>query len=295
MLTIKTAAEITGVSAHTLRAWERRYGLFSPTRTPSGYRVYDEEVLARIRAMSALVSEGAAPREAALEVLRRRAPDAVRVESPRDDGRDPHRDLVEAAAGLDAARVSQILDTQFALHDYETVIDQWLMPALARIGREWAAGRVSVAGEHLVAGAVMRRLSTAYEAAGRGAGRPLVIGAPPGVRHELGLMAFAVAARRAGLATIYLGADVPLDAWSEAVAKAGARAAVTSAPRRADAERAGQVARQLTADHPGLPVWVGGRFQDVAPTPCRPLGQRIGEAARVLASATNDQGANHGA
>ena len=293
MLTIKKAAELTGVSAHTLRAWERRYGLFSPARAESGYRVYDDEAISRITAMNALVSEGWSPREAAIEVLRRRAPDAV-VGGARPAGsHDPYLDLVEAAATLDAARVSQLLDEQFALHDYETVVDQWLMPALSRIGREWASGQVSVAGEHLVANTVLRRLSAAYEAAGRGLGRPLVIGAPPGVHHELGLMAFAVAARRAGLATIYLGADVPLDAWSEAVARSQARGAVTTAPRRSDAARATQVAQRLAVDHPGLPVWVGGRFQHLVPAPARPLGHRIGDAARLLAATTTDQEAPH--
>lgn len=296
MLTIKNAAELTGVSAHTLRAWERRYGLFSPARADSGYRVYDDEAISRIKAMNALVSEGWSPREAAIEVLRRRAPDAV-VGGTRQPSapHDPYADLVQAAATLDAARVSQLLDEQFALHDYETVIDQWLMPALSRVGREWASGEVSVAGEHLVANTVLRRLSAAYEAAGRGLGRPLVIGAPPGVHHELGLMAFAVAARRVGLATIYLGADVPLDAWSEAVARSQARGVVTTAPRRSDAARATQVAQRLAGDHPGLPVWVGGRFQHLVPAPARPLGHRIGDAARLLAAATTDQGATHGA
>ncbi len=286
MDTIKTAAAITGVSAHTLRAWERRYGLFSPTRAPSGFRVYDESTIARIRSMNALVAQGMSPREAAAEVRRRCSPGPTASEPALDlPPGDPYLDLVEAAADLDADRVSRILDERFApLHGIESVIDQWLMPALGRIGREWAAGRVSVAGEHLVANAVVRRLSTAYEAAGRGTGLPLIIGAPPGVQHELGLLAFAVSARRAGLPTLYLGADVPLDAWSEAVAKTPARGVVTVAPRRRDATRVGQLAGRLEADHPGLPVWVGGRYQHLAPPPSRPLGHDIGEAVTKLAA-----------
>lgn len=292
MLTIKKAAELTGVPAHTLRAWERRYGLFAPVRTPSGYRVYDEDVLTRIREMNALVRQGWAPRDASVEVLRRHSPDAVAGETRTSLGaRDPHADLVRAAAALDAVAVSQILDAQFALGDFETVVDQWLMPALSRIGREWAAGRITVAGEHLVANTVLRRLSAAYEAAGRGAGgTPFLIGAPPGVTHELGLMAFAVAARRAGLPTLYLGADVPLEAWADAVTRSEARGVITSAPRRRDAVRVGQVAAALHAARPDLPVWVGGRYQHLAPAPCRPLGHRIGDAARQLLTDTKSQG-----
>ena len=42
MYTIKEAAARTGLSVPVLRAWERRYGIVSPTRTAGGYRVYDD-------------------------------------------------------------------------------------------------------------------------------------------------------------------------------------------------------------------------------------------------------------
>ena len=288
MLTIKKAAAATGVPEHTLRAWERRYCLFSPARAPSGYRVYDEEALTRIRDMHTLVDLGWSPRAASAEVLRQHQSARSGTEPSRPaDGRDPHLDLVQAAAELDAARVSRILDEQFGLVEFETLVDQWLMPALSRIGHEWASGTISVAGEHLVSNTVLRRLSAAYEAAGgRGTGRPVLIGAPPGVHHELGLLAFAVALRRAGLPTIYLGADVPLEAWADAVGRSSPVAVVTAAPRRRDAARAAEVAEVLHVANPALPIWVGGRFQDLLPPPSRPLGHRIGAAATLLATTT---------
>lgn len=282
MLTIKKASAATGVPEHTLRAWERRYGLFAPTRSPGGYRVYDEAALERIRAMNALVRDGVPPREASVAVLRRDV-SWVTEAGGWAAGSDPDSRLVEAAGALDPAGIARVLDEQFARGDFESVVDGWLMPALVAVGRAWASGRISVAGEHLVANAVLRRLATAYEAAGRGNGRPFVIGNPPGVHHELGLMSFAVAARRAGLATLYLGADVPLEAWSDAVRTSGARGVVTSVHRRRDASRAAQVAQLLEAEAPGLPVWVGGRYQHLVPAPARPLGHRIGDAARLLA------------
>lgn len=277
MVTIKKAAEITGVSAHTLRAWERRLDLFYPARTPSGYRDFDDETIARIEAMSALVTDGWRPRDAAAEVLRRTGTAGAPARAA------PNHDLVEAAATLDAERLARILDDQFARGDFETVVQSWLMPALTAVGRAWASGRITVAGEHLVAHAVLRRLSAAFEAAGRGTGRPVLVGAPPGCRHELGLLAFAVAARRAGLATCYLGGDVPLDAWSDAVGATSARGVVTSAPRRRDALQVANLAERL-AVRPGVGVWVGGRCQHLVPAPARPLGHDIGRAATSLAA-----------
>ena len=53
-----------------------------------------------------------------------------------------------------------------------------------------------------------------------------VVGLPPGSRHELGALAFAVALRRRGVGVLYLGADVTVDGWVDALARTRARAAV---------------------------------------------------------------------
>ena len=43
-----------GMTTHALRAWEKRYGLLRPTRTPGGYRVYGPADEKRVRHMLAL-------------------------------------------------------------------------------------------------------------------------------------------------------------------------------------------------------------------------------------------------
>jgi methanogenic corrinoid protein MtbC1 len=275
MVTIKRAAELTGVPEHTLRAWERRYGLVSPGRTAAGYRLYDEAALARIRLMHSLVRAGWAPRQAAVESARR---------TQAESGLPGERELVAAAAAMDGDAAARVLDAQFARGSFETVVDEWLMPAMTGLGRAWASGEVSVAGEHLVSNLVMRRLAAAYEAAGQPAsGRTILVGAPPGVDHELGLLAFATAARRAGTATVYLGSQLPAEAWHDAALKVGADAAVSSLYRRRDAARLRPVV-EAVADLPSLELWVGGRHQHLAPPPFRPLGHSISEAAVRLAT-----------
>ena len=55
---IRTIAALTGVRAVTLRAWERRYGLVRPARTPKGHRLYSAQHVERIRRVLALVERG---------------------------------------------------------------------------------------------------------------------------------------------------------------------------------------------------------------------------------------------
>lgn len=279
MVTIRQAAQLTGVPEHTLRAWERRYGVFRPTRTAGGYRVYDEQALDRIRAMHHLVDLGWAPSAAAVEIGRGVLPPS------RDDGpSDATERLVLALAALDTAAATAVIDEQFAFRSYEAVVDDWLMPALARVGQAWSAGEITVAGEHLLTNIVTRRLAAAFDAVGPNpATPPAIVGSPSGVTHELGLLAFAVALRRAGVATTYLGADTPADAWSDAVRTTRARLSVTAIPRRSDAPRVAALVARLQADHPQVPIAVGGSFQRLAPPGCRLLGHSIAAAARSLA------------
>lgn len=301
MYTIKRAAERTGISAATLRAWERRYGIVAPRRSDTGYRIYDEEDVRALSLMAQLVDDGWTPSLAADEVLRR-----LRAASPREglatagpagrgveDGARPAsapsagrfgEAIIEAAATLDAAALSTTLDEMFALASYEAVIDRHLLPAMEALGDAWATGRVGVAGEHFVAHAVMRRLAARYEAASSaGTGSRVLLGLAPGSRHELGLFAFAVAARRHGLATDYLGADLPVEDWVSAVTSRDPAAVVLALTTPADAEAVGRVVTAVRDRRPGLLVAVGGHQQELAPRDVLRLGHQVGAAAADLA------------
>ena len=67
MYTVKHAAELTGIPADTLRMWERRYGVVTPDRSESGYRLYDDAALRRLQAMHTLVDSGWSPRSGTVE------------------------------------------------------------------------------------------------------------------------------------------------------------------------------------------------------------------------------------
>src|SRR3954466_3128887 len=73
MYTIKRAAELTGISVATLRAWERRYGVVHPQRSDGGYRLYGPDDVRALAIMNSLVNEGWSAREAAAETLNRLA------------------------------------------------------------------------------------------------------------------------------------------------------------------------------------------------------------------------------
>lgn len=254
MYTIKEAAARSGVGPPLIRAWERRYGVLQPARTASGYRLYDDAAIQVLLAMRALIDTGWTASEAARaigagevhvdELAAGARPDRV-PGSP-----DAYREglierFVEAAGSADAGETESVLDEMLAAGSFEAVVDDLVLPATAALGDAWARGRLSVAAEHAASAAVARRLSAAFQAAGVPRTISVLVGMPPGARHELGALAFAVAVARRGIGVLYLGQDVPVDGWLEAARRTGARAAVVGAVIADDAEAAGPVIAAL--------------------------------------------------
>lgn len=295
MYTIKHAAQQVGITAATLRAWERRYAVISPRRTDGGYRIYDDRDVDVLRAMKDLIAQGWQPGLAADEAVRRSTfPPTVqpvhtveRLSSP--PGLEPQPlgvELVAAAAALDATGLTAVLDQLFALNSFEVVVSQYLFPALEELGDAWADGRVSVAGEHLASSAVMRRLSMAYEAAAAHANGPRVaLGLAPSCRHEIGLLAFAVALRRRGLSTEYVGADLPLDDWMKLAEQRDLAAVVLAIPTEADVPATSDVIDTIRRNRPSLMVAVGGAEQTQAPQGTLILGHEVSSGADNLVGA----------
>ena len=88
---------------------------------------------------------------------------------------------------------------------------------------------------------------------------------------------------RFGASVAASGDTVLVGAWSDAVGATGAAMSVTAIPRRADGRRVAALHERLRADHPRVPLAVGGQFQHVGPPPCVRLGHLIAPAAYTLA------------
>ena len=301
MYTIKEAAARTGLTVPVLRAWERRYGVVAPMRTAGGYRVYDEAALRRLRSMRRLVDDGWSPSAAAAAIIAGTNPPAgIQTDSTAEEKEDPLvEQFVDAAAALDSPRIEAVLDEMFARGTYERVMEDHVIPSLRALGDAWAAGRVPVAGEHVASNAALRRLAASFQASGPGRdqGRPVLVGMPPGARHELGALIFATALRRAGLSVVYLGADLPLDDWIAAVERTDARAVVIGAVMPADATGAMSVAEQLRARRPEVLIAFGGTAAPdpdaaTASTSTIRLPVQIGEALAALSASLPDDRAS---
>ena len=217
----------------------------------------------------------------------------VSMPSPCADGGGPAAEVVPSepldllaslATDLDPVRLESELGRVFASAPFEALADDWLMPSLARLGRAWQSGTVSVAGEHFVSAGLHRQVARVLEAAEPAPGAPRVmVGLSRASRHELGVLSFAALLRRAGVEVVYVGADLPSDSWAVAATSAGVRDIVLGVPTADDLPGVRDAVAALAAAAPDVAVHVGGGHQDRVGPPAQPLGHVLVEASRTLA------------
>jgi methanogenic corrinoid protein MtbC1 len=304
MYTIKQAAARSGLSVPTVRVWERRYGVVHPERTPTGYRLYDDDAIARLLAMRYLVeAQGIRPSQAADQILAAGADIAGLVDAARaasgliqhggapatslvDRARDAVEEFVAAARALDVGAMERVLDEAFAAERFEGAVDHVVFPVLRSVGDGWSDGSIDVAMEHAASETIRRRLARFYDSVASETGHPdLVVGMPPGGQHEIGALVFSIAARRRGLDVLYLGANVPLESWRVAVETSGAGLAVIGVVGAADVAGADRVVATLrTLARAPLAALGGRRAADVrgAPDGMVLLPDTMDEAVAVI-------------
>jgi DNA-binding transcriptional MerR regulator len=214
-----------GVSPELLRAWELRYGLLRPTRSPGGFRLYSAADEARVVRMRGYQNQGLSAAEAA-----RLAADEGAEESPADGPAAPDRsDLARALERLDEPGAQEAFDRALAAVSLDALLRDLVIPYLAELGDRWEAGSASVAEEHFASNFLRGRLLGLARGWGQGAGPLAVLACAPGELHDLALVSFGLALRARGWRIAYLGPDTPVTTLLETARSLDPRLVVVSA------------------------------------------------------------------
>ena len=221
-----------GVSPELLRAWERRYGLLDPGRSPGRFRLYSDEDVARVRAMKEHLSRGLSAAEAArlARETETAAPTSAEVAAVSDAVLESSvAELRRALDSFDEAAGHAVFDRALAAFGLETVLRDVVLPTLSDVGARWESGEVTVAQEHFASNLIRGRLLGLARGWGQGAGPVALLAAPPGEQHDLGLVVFGLALRARGWRVTFLGADTPIATVADTVERIGPDVVVLAA------------------------------------------------------------------
>ena len=226
LLRIGELSKRSGVSPELLRAWERRYGLLQPQRSPGGLRLYTPEDLERVRAMQRHLADGLAAAEAAAL--------ASRTNPETDAGAPPlvatamRDELREALDGFDEPAAQAAIDRLLATLTLDRLLSDVVMPYLEELGGRWERGEASIAQEHFASAVIRGRLLGLARGWGRGIGPLALLACLPGEHHDLGLIVLGLALRARGWRVAYMGQDTPVETVAEAAANLDPRLVVLS-------------------------------------------------------------------
>lgn len=231
---VRVVAQRTGLSSHVLRAWERRYGVVSPTRTEGGQRLYSDADIERLSLLGTLTSRGGAISQlAGLPLAELTRMSQAELAAPaQSDGRhaDRWREAAhQAIEALDGTRLRRELSRAVMDLGVPRFLEEVASPVLREVGERWHSGRLGIGHEHL-ASAVMREvLGWVRESAETsGSGPVLVVATPVSQMHEGGALLAAATAAAEGWRVTYLGANLPSAEIAAAAVRTGARAVAVS-------------------------------------------------------------------
>ena len=264
--TIRDLEKMSGIKAHTIRIWERRYKLIEPKRTPTNIRYYSDEDLKRILNISILSQNGFKISKIALlneEQLKDRVVDLcidtnnqnIQIES-----------LIVSMLDMDDKKFSEVITNSIIKQGFESTVETLLFPFLEHIGTLWQAGSIFPAQEHFISNLIRQKLIVAIDSEMskfKKTGHKIVFFLPEGELHELSLLFYSLIARKENFDVTYLGSSVPLSDLINIESLNSSDYFFTSFTTSLGNEKFTKTLNDLTTYFPGKKIFITGlRFKE---------------------------------
>jgi MerR family transcriptional regulator, light-induced transcriptional regulator len=268
---IKAVANRTGLTAHVIRVWEKRYSAVTPDRTGTKRRLYSDEQIERLGLLRDITKGGYSIGHVAklpTERLRQLAQEARLVRAPAPQSSrttSPADALLEeglaAVKALDARCLDEVLKRGATQLGAQGLLQRVIAPLAQNIGDLWRDGELTAAHEHFATAVIRVFLGQAAKPfAGTDQSPVVVVATPTGQLHELGALLVGAAAANLGWHVTYLGPSLPAAEIVGAARQNRARAVALSLVYPEDDPRlVAELAAIRQSLPPEVPLLVGGR------------------------------------
>jgi methanogenic corrinoid protein MtbC1 len=298
---LKVVLVETGLKPDVLRAWERRYDLPRPHRSPGGHRLYSEYDIETIKWLHARQAEGLSISRAVdlwNEIVNNGSDPLMEYSPTRPVADHPHipatdmrieslrNKWLDSVLAFDSLRADEVLDQALAIYPVETVCSDILQQGIASIGMYWYEDKATVQQEHFASAQATRRLDALITATPPPSRQQAVlIGCPPGEWHTFSTLLLNLYLRRRGLGVIYLGANVPIQQFRESAEMIHPDLIILAAQRLTTA--ATLQSTTLALRDLGIPLAYGGEIFNRLPQvreniPAHFLGEMLDSAVQRI-------------
>ncbi len=211
---INDLEKLTGIKAHTIRIWEKRYNIIEPHRTETNIRYYDDEQVKRLLNVSTLLDNGfKISKVASLKNDELRKLIKSIQEEPEESNVNVSfvNDLISAMLAFDEVGFEKIFSAAVTRMGVYNAMLQVFYPFLHKTGVLWSTDETAPAQEHFASNMIKRKLMAAIDGlpSSNKRDKKFLLFLPENEWHEIGLLFSDYIIRAKGYSTIYLGQNVP--------------------------------------------------------------------------------------
>ncbi len=209
---IKDLEKITGIKAHTIRIWEKRYNLVEPSRTQTNIRFYSDEDLRHLMNVAILNKYGYKISNIQSMSVAEVSQHVTELSNQDVDNNHQIDNLLMAMVQLDEQRFDKIISSSIIKHGFDDTFENLILKFLEKVGILWQTGSVNPAQEHFISHLIRQKLMLAIDGQNDYIinNKTFLLFLPENEYHEIALLYMNYLIRKAGQSVIYLGQNVPL-------------------------------------------------------------------------------------
>jgi DNA-binding transcriptional MerR regulator len=258
---IKDLERLSGIKAHTIRIWEKRYALIEPTRTSTNIRTYCDSDLKKLLNISILNRNGLkiskiselSPQEI-VSLVTKLTEDTTATNSQFES-------LYISMIDMDENLFEKLLSRAIIQLGFENMFVKILYPFFKKMGVMWQTGTISPAQEHFISNLVRQKLIVAIDSIilnNTPETKTFILYLPENEFHELGLLFMNYILRKRGHYVIYLGAALPINSLISMSKIKPAQYMVTSIVGSMEQNELNDYALELTKEFPDKTIFITG-------------------------------------
>ena len=215
IFSIKDLENISGIKAHTIRIWEKRYNILEPLRTDTNIRTYDSANLQKLLNVVLLNTYGYKISRIAEYPTEKIASIVREIVSEKNANNHALNAFKLAMINFDQALFFNTYNSLLSDKSFREVFYEVVIPLMDEIGLLWQSGTITPAQEHFISFLIKQKLLINTERVQilepTRTDKVFVLYLPENEIHELGLMYLNYEILLSGYKTIYLGESVPID------------------------------------------------------------------------------------
>lgn len=268
--TIKDLELLTGIKAHTLRIWEKRYQVVTPERTPTNIRYYSDEDLKKLLNISILNRHGFKISNIAKLPNDELSKKIISINNKAFDSDSKVESLVVDMIEMDEVKFEKDLTNMIINLGFEETFNQVLIPFFEKVGLLWQIGTIYPGQEHFMTNLIRQKMIVAIDGVvpveKPEKRKTFILYLPDGELHEIGLLFYSYIIQKEGHKVIYLGQMVPFDDLLQIVNSQNPEGLVTFITSSLSKEDISEHLDKLTANFNDRKILVSGfqfKIQDI--------------------------------